>query len=188
MGLGIAIRAFSAALFNSDASAAIASVLDGPSVPAITHAGSDSENSVSAAPVKRAEPPKADAPTRDSAISLLGTLQREARLIDLVQEDLAQYSDAQVGAAARPCLLQCAQTLKRHFALAPVIDAAEGATVATDAGASAARLQWVGESGGATGGEGKLIHHGWAATKVELSQWTGDEADMMIIAPAQVQG
>lgn len=188
MGLGIAIRAFSAALFNKDASAAIASVLDGPSVPAITQSAPTAETSGSKVVEQPRVQPKPIPPSRDSAVSLLATLQREARLIDLVQEDLAQYSDAQVGAAARPCLLQCAQTLKRHFALAPVIDAAEGATVATEAGVSAARLQWVGESGNATGGQAKLIHHGWSATKVELSQWTGDEADMMIVAPAQVQG
>ncbi len=184
MRLGIAIRAFSAALFNRDTSTAIAAVLDGTSVPAIAEAATEPKKSSAKAATQTPKPVR---PTRDAAVSLLGTLQREARLIDLVQEDLAQYSDAQVGAAARPCLMQCAQTLKRHFALAPVIDAAEGDTVTTQPDASAARLQWVGDSAEASKSQGKLIHHGWLATKVELSEWTGDEADMMIVAPAQVQ-
>ena len=48
---------------------------------------------------------------------MLATLQREARLVDLIHEDLSQYSDAQVGAAARPCLQQCGGVLDRFDAM-----------------------------------------------------------------------
>src|SRR5690349_1144585 len=37
----------------------------------------------------------------ESALQLLGLFQRDARLIDFVQESLAGYDDAQIGAAAR---------------------------------------------------------------------------------------
>ena len=121
---------------------------------------------------------------RDSAITLLASLQREARLVDLVQEDLSQFSDAQVGAAARPCLQECANVLGRLFALEPVVPAAEGEAVPVSSEASPLRFQWVGEG---TGETGKLIHHGWQTTKVELPKWTGDTADANIVAPAQIQ-
>ena len=36
-----------------------------------------------------------------AALQLLGLLQREARFIDFVEEDIAAYSDADIGAASR---------------------------------------------------------------------------------------
>jgi hypothetical protein len=114
----------------------------------------------------------------------LAALQREARLVDLIQEDLSRYSDAQVGAAARPCLQQCASVLARLFELQPVVLAAEGELVDIGQNASPTRYQWVGEG---TAASGKLVHHGWQATKVELPRWTGEKSDANVIAPAQVQ-
>ena len=39
--------------------------------------------------------------TPDAALQLLALLQREARLIDFVQEDLSGYTDAEIGGPAR---------------------------------------------------------------------------------------
>ena len=38
-----------------------------------------------------------------AALQLLGLLQRDARFIDFVEEDIAGYADADIGAAARLC-------------------------------------------------------------------------------------
>jgi len=176
MGLAIALRAFSAGLFNKQAAEKIRQVLDG-------------ELDQTPAPV--AEPPRLEQPTpkptqpiRSEAVTLLSALQREARLIDLIQEDLGGFSDAQVGAAARPCLQSCAATLQRLFDLQPICEASEGSTVTVDAGESPARYQWVGEG---TTRSGSLIHHGWQVTRAELPQWNGEAADALVVAPAQVQ-
>ena len=115
---------------------------------------------------------------------MLSALQREARLVDLIQEDLSNYSDAQVGAAARPCLQSCASTLSRLFGLISVSDAGEGATVNVGDEGSPARYQWIGEG---TSTSGKLVHQGWQATQVDLPTWTGADADANVIAPAQLQ-
>lgn len=207
MRLGIALRAFWSALTDRQMASQIEALLAGQEVapgrdaiagPSEADKASSSAGSATAA----AKGPAAGRPSassaaaasaaaaaaaksaRDPSVTLLAALQREARLIDLVREDLAKYSDAQVGAAARPCLQQCAGVLDRWFAIEPLVEASEGDAVDVPADASPIRYQWVGESSAATG---KLVHHGWQATKVELPRWTGDDADANVVAPAQVQ-
>lgn len=175
MGLGIAFKAFRAALFNKQMAAQIEQLLAGQ--------GMDAAAKVEQA-AQQPRVPVQQPPTRDSAVTLLATLQREARLVDLIQEDLSQYSDAQVGAAARPCLQQCGSALNRLFELKPLVVAPEGETIEVGGNASPMRYQWVGEG---TAERGKLIHHGWQATKVELPKWAGEDADANVITPAQVQ-
>ena len=53
--------------------------------------------------VTPAAPPQPTAPVRNDAISLLATLQREARFVDIVKEPLADYSDAQVAQQYATC-------------------------------------------------------------------------------------
>ncbi len=179
MGFGIAIKAFCAALFDKQKAEQIELLLAGQGVSGGAISGPESEKSR-----PQTEPPVPQSPLRDPAVALLATLQREARLVDLIQEDLSQYSDAQVGAAARPCLQQCGGVLKRLFELQPLVVATEGATVDVGDNASPMRYQWIGEG---TAESGKLIHHGWKASKVELPTWAGDAEDANVIAPAQVE-
>jgi hypothetical protein len=184
MGLGIAIRAFSAALFNQEVSEKLREALEG-TASAANLSGPETLPSLSVE--SAADSPAVSdkrVPCRSDAITLLSALQREARLVDLIQEDLTNYSDAQVGAAARPCLQSCASTLARFFSLAAVSDASEGATVEIGDNGSPARYQWIGE-GDSTSGQ--LVHHGWQATSIDLPTWSGDQADANVIAPAQLQ-
>ncbi|PHQ35292.1 DUF2760 domain-containing protein [Rhodopirellula bahusiensis] len=180
MRLGLALRAFWRAMFDPRVAERVALALDGtdPVTP----------NSVTFSPViaeqKPAEPVKPKSLQSD-AVTLLAALQRDARLVDLIHEDLDQYGDDQVGAAARPCLKQCRQTLDRLLVIKPLVEAAEGQSIPVDAAASSARVRWVGESAGAT--EGKVVHAGWQASQVQLPAWSGSEGDAMVIAPTQVQ-
>ena len=52
------------------------------------------------APVEAA-PPKAAPPPTDAALQLLALLQREGRFVDFLEEDVASFTDADIGAAAR---------------------------------------------------------------------------------------
>ncbi len=190
MSLGVAFRAFFAALFNRQQAEAIRSALDAEAQPRLTAEPPGAEP-VAAASGRAAPSPPAPAaapsrPVRSDAITLLATLQREARLVDLIQEPLDQYSDAQIGAAARPCLAQCRSTLKRIFELRPLVDVPEGQSLEVPAGASPQRYQWVGEVTAAKPA-GKLVHPGWEASRCELAQWTGDAADAQIVAPVQLE-
>ena len=95
--------------------------------------------------------------------SCSGILQRDARILDFFMEDIAPYTDEQIGAAARDVHTKTREILVRHFAPQPVIDAVEGSAVTAPAG-DAALVKFIGNvpaSGKAKGGA--LRHRGWRA-------------------------
>lgn len=183
MRLGLALRAFWLALFDRDAGERIAILLDAPTgtlveqPPAVT---------VTRDVPKTAPPPTPSLPAQNPAITLLATLQRDARLIDLIYENLDQYQDAQVGAAARPCLKQCRQSLDRILKIEKLVAAAENDTITVPADAAVSRFRWIGESSSSKTSTAKLVHPGWQAASIQLPQWSGQAEDAEIIAPAQV--
>jgi len=126
-------------------------------------------------------------PTRSEALTLLAALQREARLVDLVLEPLDQYTDAQIGAAARDVLRNTAKTLDRFFGLRPVLQAEEGTIIEVPRGFDPNRYRLVGQVAGQPPYRGQLIHPGWQASRCELPTWTGSEEAAWIIAPAEVE-
>ncbi|MCM2374142.1 DUF2760 domain-containing protein [Aporhodopirellula aestuarii] len=181
MRFGLALRAFWKALFDQASAERIAVALDEHAVPRLEKASAELSEST-----KKTQPIRKLSPAQNPAITLLATLQRDARLIDLIHEDLDQYQDAQVGAAARPCLKQCRQSLDRILKIEKLVDAKENETVTVPAGATAARYRWIGESSANGEATAKLVHPGWRAASVELPQWSGNEEDAQVIAPAQV--
>ena len=64
--------------------------------------------------------------TSDGALQMLSILQRDARLIDFLMEDISGYSDDQVGAAVRSLHEQSRALSPDTSLLTPVIDAVEG--------------------------------------------------------------
>jgi len=132
------------------------------------------------------EPPKVK--LTDGALQILQTLQRDARLIDFLMEDMASYSDDQVGAAVRSVHADSKASLARHVTLAPVIDGVEGTNHKLD-GSKAPdpnRIKLIGKvpaSGKAPGGT--LRHRGWQATSVNLPPI--GKQDVNILAPAEIE-
>jgi len=191
MSVAVAFRAFFTALFNSQKAEAIRDALDANQHPDAdqTEAAKRLTASASTAPATTSATPAPPTPpkaSRSDAVAILATLQREARLVDLIQEPLDHYSDAQVGAAARPCLTQCRSTLSRIFDLKPLLVEPEGQLLEIPTDASPLRYQWVGETG-ANLKTGKLVHPGWQARRCEIAQWTGTAEDANVIAPAQIE-
>jgi hypothetical protein len=181
--IGTAFRAFFAALFNGTKAEAIRSALDGKPLPKLT----DDEKKQRGATVG-ATPTIVDAaPRRSDAVTLLAALQREARLVDLVQEPLDSYTDEQIGAAARGVLRDSAEVLNRFFALQPVQKQDEGAAVDVPLGYDPARFRITGKAEGTGPFRGKLAHRGWQATTVSLPSWTGSKDSSLVIAPAEVE-
>lgn len=126
------------------------------------------------------------APTAESALQLLSLFQREARLIDFTQENLAAYSDADIGAAARVVHEGCARVLREHFTIEPVRNEAEGARLTLEEGFDAASVRLTGNVVGQAPFKGTLSHRGWRATKVELPQ-LAEKHDARVLAPAEVE-
>jgi hypothetical protein len=125
------------------------------------------------------------APT-ESALQLLGLLQREGRLIDFLMEDMSGYSDAEIGAAARVVHDQCRKALSDHVKLERIRAEAEGTQVTVPAGFSASEIRLVGQLTGAAPFRGVLVHAGWRAPEVELPKLS-DGHDVRVIAPAEVE-
>ena len=140
---------------------------------------------------RRAEtkaPPAAASPARasDGALLLLAALQREARLVDFVMEDISAYSDEQVGAAARDVHRQCRETLARYLKLEPVIDGVEG-TFTQPGVRDPAAVRFVGNvPAGAPPAGGLLRHKGWRASKIDLPA-LAPKQDASLIAPAELE-
>ncbi|WP_280190406.1 DUF2760 domain-containing protein [Delftia sp. PS-11] len=125
-------------------------------------------------------------PTDTAALQLLGLLQREARFVDFVQEDVAGYTDAEIGAAARVVHEGCRKVLREHFSIAPVRAEAEGSRVTLQAGFDAAAVRLTGNVVGQAPFTGTLGHRGWRVDDVRLPQLTDDKA-AAIVAQAEVE-
>ena len=179
-----AFRAFFGSLFNGDTAARVSVALLAKGLPTPAPIAPPSAPEPKPAEIKKAEPKK---PTQSEAITLLATLQREARLIDFLKEDLSGYADEQVGAAVRAIQRDSAKVLDRFFALQPVVSDEEGAKVSLPAGFDAARYRLTGKVTGNAPFAGTLQHHGWEATKCELPQFTGSDSAAKTVAPAEVE-
>ena len=68
-------------------------------------------------------------PSTDAALQLLALLQREGRFVDFLEEDVASFADADIGAAARVVHAGCRKALREHVKLEPVRTEEEGARV-----------------------------------------------------------
>ena len=121
-----------------------------------------------------------------SALQLLGLLQREARFVDFVQEDVVGYTDAEVGAAARVVHEGCRKVLGAHFSIAPVRNEPEGSRVTLAAGFDATAVRLTGNVVGQAPFTGPVGHRGWRVTEARLPQLTDDKA-AAILAQAEVE-
>ena len=175
----LAIRAFFRVLFNAELADRVAAALEGQGLPA---AGETVKTLPK--PTPPATPPKT---ARSEALTLLAALQREARFIDLVKEPLDNYGDAEIGAAARGVLRDCGAVLERMFALQPLVPEQEGAAVEVPAGSDAGRFRLTGNVTGEPPFQGRLVHHGWQATRCDLPTWSGSNDAARVVVAAEVE-
>ncbi len=132
------------------------------------------------------QPPAPEIKPTDGALQLLGILQRDARMLDFLMEDITPYSDEQVGAAARDVQQKSRDVLTRCFAPVPVIDAVEG-SVANPPDGNAALVKYVGNvPASGKPGPGVLRHRGWRATTASLPALNSRQ-DLAVLAPAEIE-
>jgi len=139
-----------------------------------------------ATPAKAAAAPAPPAiKTSDGALQILGILQRDARLVDFLMEDISSYADEQVGAAVRELHRQCRDSIGRYLTLQPVIDGVEG-TFTQAPSKDPNVVKFVGNVPAKPPSGGILRHKGWRASKVDLPALSGKQ-DASVLAPAEIE-
>lgn len=133
--------------------------------------------------VASVEPPER---AHASGLMVLGLLQREGRLVDFLQEDVAAHSDADIGAAARVVHAGCRKALAQYVTLEAALPGAEGEAVTLPSGYDVQRVQITGNVSGQPPFRGTLRHHGWVAAEVRLPTLS-KAIDARVIAPAEVE-
>lgn len=173
--------------WSGDASLRLAWFAASPIVAAVAAAVVAAKRTGAPADVRPVEtPPPAPAePPEHAALRLLAVLQEEGRLIDFLQEDIAPYSDQQVGAATRGIHETCAKALRSCITLEPVLPGREDDAVTVPAGFDPSAVRLVGNVQGAPPFRGTLRHAGWRATRVVIPERKG--LDPRIVAPAEVE-
>ena len=144
---------------------------------------------VEAAPPLTATPPdprREGALREEGALLLLQALQRDGRLVDFLEEDVATFDDAQVGAAARVVHDGCRKAIRAHVDLAAIRSEDEGAEVTIAEGFEPDEIKLTGAVSGGAPFRGKLAHRGWRATAVRLPTLVG-AADPSVLAAAEVE-
>jgi hypothetical protein len=125
---------------------------------------------------------------RDDVLGLLGLLQEKGRFLDFVMDDVAPYSDQQIGSAARVVHGGCAAVIKEYFRIAPVFDGTEGGKTTLSADFDSARYRLMGKVQGEPPFTGTVIHRGWQAREVKLPERVGISNNPTgVIVPAEIE-
>lgn len=181
----LALRAFWRTLLRREFAEAVRSLLQGQVQPQVEAPPKQKQVEVEKPRVAPAE--KAPPSARSEALTLLATLQREARFVDFIMESLDQYTDAQIGAAVRDIHRDCARVIDRIFGLRAIVTEGEGSAIELSGGYDAARFRVLGEVQKSGPFRARVIHRGWEATRCQLPMWSGSPESAMVIAPAEVQ-
>jgi hypothetical protein len=139
-----------------------------------------------AAPVLEAPKPVFVEYTPDSALQFLGLLQQGGRFVDFLEEDVAQFTDAEVGAAARVVHEGCRKVIREQFRLEPVRKEAEGSRLTVPEGFDASEIRLTGNVTGKAPFSGSLVHRGWKVAEVKLPKLAAGHK-VSVIAPAEVE-
>lgn len=120
-----------------------------------------------------------------AAYQILYLLQKEGRLIDLLNEDVSEVDDESLGGAVRPVLEGCAKLLKDRLIVEPVLNDEEGSEVTVEE-ADPETIKLSGNVPASGPYKGELIHHGWRLKECNLPElvdgWKGN-----VIAPAEIE-
>jgi hypothetical protein len=112
--------------------------------------------------------------------------QREGRLVDFLEQDIATFGDAEIGAAARVVHDGCRKALRAHARIAPIRTEDEGVKVTLEAGFAPDEVKLTGDVKGSAPFHGVLRHRGWRAESVTLPT-AAPGHDASVLAPAEIE-
>lgn len=175
MSFGLALKTFFRVLGDRDFAQRVRGLSDVPDtpVPAV------------AAPVSAAKP-EAKA-GRSDALTLIAELQREARFVDFLMEPIGEYTDAQIGAAARDVHKNAEAVIRRIFDPAPLRMEPENSSIEVPVGFEPLEFRFSGETPEKPPFEGTVRHHGWKASRCDMPEWTGPARALSVICPVEVE-
>jgi hypothetical protein len=119
-------------------------------------------------------------------VRLLGLLQREARLLDFLMENLAAYDDQQIGASVRDIQAKSQGVIKKHLTMEPVLGQEEGSRVTVPVGFDPSAIRLVGNVSGQPPFHGTLQHAGWRVRTISLPT-PSEGQDEFVLMPAEVE-
>lgn len=122
--------------------------------------------------------------SNEAALQLLTLLQREGRFVDFVQQELASFGDADIGAAARVVHEGCRRAIRAHARVVSVRTEAEGSTLTIERASEDVKL--VGNVAGSAPFRGVLRHRGWRVQELALPRVVGAH-DPTLVAPAELE-
>jgi len=123
---------------------------------------------------------------RFRALHLISLLQREGRLLDFFNEDLDNFNNEQIGAAARKIHADCKSAIQKYIGPKPILDQDEGENVTIAPGFDPSSIKMTGNVSGKPPFKGTLQHRGWRCSKFEMPGLSNVK-DPNIIAPAEVE-
>jgi hypothetical protein len=165
----------------SDASAPLGAPR--PEAPATLEPATSPSRLATAATTREDMAPRQDA---GPALQLLALLQREGRFVDFLQQEIAAFSDAQIGQVARVVHAGCRKAMVAHAQIEPVLGEAEQSRIELPPGFDPAAVKLTGQVQGAGPYRGTLRHRGWRATRLVLPTALAGH-DPNILAPAEVE-
>ncbi len=118
------------------------------------------------------------------ALQLLSLLQREGRFVDFIQQDVAGFGDADIGAAARLVHEGCQRALRAHARVVSVRSENEGSKVVLESASADVKL--VGNVAGVAPYRGVLRHRGWRVEELTLPTLLGAH-DPKVVAAAELE-
>lgn len=162
------------------------SVLSGNPVPEEALPEPEAEPLALPEPAPEPEPEQDEAVRQAPAVQILALLQKEGRLLDFLQEEIEEYTDAQVGAAVRSIHRDCRKVLAEHVGLEPVHEGQEDQKVKVEPGFDPSAIRLIGNVTGEPPFSGVLRHHGWRAAELKIPAMAQGH-DPAVIAPAEVE-
>jgi hypothetical protein len=103
-----------------------------------------------------------------------------------LEQDVATFSDADIGAAARVVHDGCRKALRAHATIEAVRTEDEGATVTIAAGFAASEVKLTGNVRGSAPYTGVVRHRGWRAKGMKLPA-PAEGHDATVLAPAEIE-
>ena len=127
-----------------------------------------------------------DSNAEHSAKKLLAILQKQARFIDFIHQNLDHYSNNEVANVARNIHSNCQKTLKKYCKFSSIRPEAEEGFVVLEKDFDRSYIHLIGNIGNQQQFEGVLIHKGWQIDEIKLP-YSLNKTNDHIIQPAEIE-